>query len=267
MRDITLGQYYTTKSPVHELDPRTKLLAMLLYVVLLFLVKSRPIWYLPLFFPLLYAFHLARIPAKFALRGLRPILLLLCFTFFFRMTLTPGEEIARFWIFSVTREGVLKAVRMTARIAFMVSTASLLAYTTTPRQLADGIEKVSAPLEKIKIPVHSMAVMLMISFRFIPVLFEEINTLMDAQAARGAEFDSNSVWKKTKYVCALPMPIFISCVRRAADLAMAIEARGYQEGAQTTRMYPLEFSPTDKKVQIVSWVFFVIFLILLQLWS
>ena len=267
MRDITLGQYYTAKSPVHELDPRTKLLAMLLYVVLLFLVRSRPIWYLPLLIPLLGAFRAARIPAGFALRGLRPILLLLCFTFFFRMTLTPGEEIARFWIFAITEEGIVKAVRLTARIALMISTTSLLAYTTTPRQLADGMEKAAAPLEKIRIPVRSMAVMLMIAFRFIPVLFEEINTLMDAQAARGAEFDSGSVWKKTKYVCALPLPIFISCVRRAADLAMAIEARGYQEGAQTTRMYPLEYSRADRIVQIVSWVIFAVFLAPLLLWG
>ncbi len=267
MRDITLGQYYGARSAVHSLDPRTKLFSLLLFVTALFFVKDQPLWYIPPAVLLVLCFYAANIPARFALRGLRPIVVLLCFTFFFRMTLTPGTEIAHFWIFTVTQEGIVKAVRMTLRIALMISAASLIAYTTTPRELADGLETASLPLQKLGVPVRSMAVMLMIAFRFIPVMLEEINTLLDAQAARGAEFDSPSVWKRTKYVLSLPMPVFLSCVRRAAELAMAMEARGYQEGADTTRMNPLAYAAADRRVYAAGGALFAVYTVLLVLFG
>lgn len=259
MRDLTIGQYYAVDSPVHALDPRTKLLALLLYVVLLFFVRTNPLWYLLPALLLIFAYAKARIPARYVFRGMKPIFLLIFFTLFFRMTLTPGEVIAEFWIFDITREGVVKAIQMSTRILLMVGAAMLLSYTTTPRQTADGMELALSPLEKIGIPIHSMSVMLMIAFRFIPVMTEEINILMDAQAARGAEFDSRSIWKRTKYVTALPLPIFISCVGRAIDLAMAMEARGYEDGAETTRMDPLAYSAADRRVKRFSLFFFVVY--------
>lgn len=251
-RDITIGQYYAVDSPVHKLDPRVKLMGTLLYCVLLFLVKN-PIWYLPLAVTVLLLYRAANIPLGFVLHSLRGVLLLLCFTFFFRLTLTSGQVLLRLWIFDITREGVVEAVRMTARIALMILGASLLSYTATPREMADGMETGLSFLERFGIPIHSMAVIVMIAFRFIPVMIEEMNILMDAQAARGAEFENCSVWKKCKNVCSLLMPLFFSTVRRSTDLAMAMEARGYQEGAETTRMYPLIYDAADRRARILMW--------------
>ncbi len=255
-RDITIGQYYAVESPIHSLDPRTKLGATLLYVVLLFLVQN-PLWYIPITVTVLLIYRKANIPLGYLFRGLRAIIVLLCFTFFFRMTLTPGEELLHFWIFAVTKEGIILAVRMTARIGLMIVGASLLSYTTTPRELADGMETGLSFMEKWGVPIHSMAIIVMIAFRFIPVLTEEMNILMDAQAARGAEFENCSIWKKCKNVCSLLMPLFFSTLRRSTDLAMAMEARGYQEGAETTRMYPLIYSAADKKATAFMWVYCV----------
>ena len=255
-RDITIGQYYGVDSLIHALDPRTKLGATILYVTLLFLVQN-PLWYIPITVTVLMVYRMANIPLSYVFRGLRAIIVLLCFTFFFRMTLTPGKELFRFWIFSVTQEGLLLAVKMTMRIGLMIVGASLLSYTTTPRELADGMETGLSFMEKWGIPIHSMAVIVMIAFRFIPVLTEEMNILMDAQAARGAEFENCSIWKKTKNVCSLLMPLFFSTVRRSTDLAMAMEARGYQEGAETTRMYPLIYTAADKKATTFMWVYCV----------
>lgn len=255
-RDITVGQYYGVESPIHSLDPRTKLGATLLYVTLLFLVRN-PLWYIPITVTVLLVYHKSNIPLSYLFRGLRAIIILLCFTFFFRSTLTAGKELFRIWIFTVTEEGILLAIRMTARIGLMIVGASLLSYTTTPRELADGMETGLSFMEKWGVPIHSMAVIVMIAFRFIPVLIEEMNILMDAQAARGAEFENCSVWKKTRNVCSLLMPLFFSTVRRSTDLAMAMEARGYQEGAETTRMYPLVYTDADKKATIFMWIYCV----------
>lgn len=256
MRDITIGQYYATESPIHSLDPRTKLVATILYVTLLFLVQN-PLWYIPITLTVLLLYRTANIPISYLFRGLKGIIILLCFTFFFRMTLTQGEVLVRFWIFEITREGILLAIRMTVRIALMITGASLLSYTTTPRELADGLETGLAFMEKWGVPIHSMAIIVMIAFRFIPVMIEEMNILMDAQAARGAEFTNCSVWKKCKNVCSLLMPLFFSTLRRSTDLAMAMEARGYQEGAETTRMYPLIYTATDKKAKVYMWTYCV----------
>ena len=264
-RDITIGQYYAVESPIHKLDPRIKLMATLLYCILLFLVKHS-LWYIPLALTVLFLYRRANIPFGFVIRGLRAVMLLLGFTFFFRMTLTSGQVLVRLWIFDITREGIYEAIRMTARIALMILGASLLSYTATPREMADGMETGLSFLERFGIPIHSMAVIVMIAFRFIPVMIEEMNILMDAQAARGAEFENCSVWKKCKNVCSLLMPLFFSTVRRSTDLAMAMEARGYQEGAETTRMHPLIYDAADRKAKAVMWIYFVVLGALL-LWN
>lgn len=258
IRDITIGQFYPAQSAVHSLDPRVKLLVTLLYVTLLFLVRN-PLWFIPIAVTLLMLYRAAKVPFRFLACGVRGILFLLLITFFFRATMTPGQELSGFWIFSITREGLLKAVQMTSRIALMICGAALLSYTTTPRALADGLEVGLGFLERVKIPVHSMAVITMIAFRFIPVLLEEMNHLMDAQASRGAEFHGCSLWKKCKNMVFLLLPLFFSVLRRSADLAMAMEARGYREGAETTRMYPLAFDRGDRLALAAAWVYFAVF--------
>lgn len=254
IRDITIGQYYAQDSAVHSLDPRTKLMGVLVYIVALFLVKN-PWWYLLLFVVILALYRFAKIPYSHLLKGLKGIIILLVFTFVFRLISTPGMPMAQFWIFTITKEGLTKAVSLTVRIALMITGASLLSYTSTPRELADGLEKVLGFLSKIHVPIHDMAVIVMIAFRFIPILIEETNMLMDAQASRGVEFVKCSVWKKCRNVFSLLLPLFLSAVRRASDLAMAMEARGYSGEGETSRMYPLVYHSGDRIAYVLMFLF------------
>lgn len=256
MRDITIGQYYPKESVIHQLDPRTKLMGTLVYIIVLFLVKN-PLWYLVCLGIILLLYRLANVPFSYFLRGLRGIAILLIFTFFFRVVCTPGKAVAEFWIFTVTQEGIHKSICLTSRIALMITGASLLSYTTTPRVMADGLEKSFSFLEKIKVPIRDMAVIVMIAFRFIPIMIEETNALMDAQAARGAEFEHCSVFKKCKNVFSLLVPLFLSSVRRSSDLAMAMEARGYGGDRPSSRMYPLTYKKKDK----IAYICIVCFLV------
>ena len=224
IRDITIGRYYDSESVIHRMDPRTKLMGYLL-------------------------------------KGLRGILVLLCFTFLFRMLYTPGDAVASVWIFTITKQGIWKAVQMTARIALMITGASLLSYTSTPKELADGLEKAFSGLGKIGVPVHEMAVIVMIAFRFIPIMLEELNVLMDAQAARGARFEEGNVVEKCKGVMTLLFPLFLMTVRRSSDLAMAMEARGYTGSTETSRMYPLTYKKEDRAGYIVILIYLAVFII------
>lgn len=245
IRDITIGQYYASESPVHRLDPRTKLFGVFVYIVILFLIKN-PWWYLFCLVLLLTAYKAAKVPLAYLLKGIKGIAILLIFTFVFRMLATPGNVIWQFHFLSVTQEGVLKAIQMTARIALMIVGASLLSYTTTPKSMADGLEKSLSFLEKIHVPIHDMAIIVMIAFRFIPIIIEELNTLMDAQAARGAKFEEGNVFQKCRGVMTLLLPLFLSTVRRSSDLAMAMEARGYTGESETSKMNPLIYSSHDR---------------------
>ena len=251
MRDITIGQYYPVDSLIHSLDPRTKLMGAFLYIVALFLVKQ-PLWYLLFLLITLTEFRLAKVPFGYFMKGLRTIVILLLFTFFFRMVATPGETLAEFWIFEITREGIIKGTSLAARIALMITEASLLAYTTTPKELSDGLAKALSPLKKIGLNIDEMSIMVMIAFRFIPVMLEEANDLMDAQASRGVEFENCSVFTKTKNVFTLLMPLFIGSIERSGDLAMAMEARGYSGENERSKMYPLEYGKYDRPAYVFS---------------
>lgn len=254
VRDITIGQYYANTSVIHALDPRTKLMGVLVYVAALFLVKN-PVLYLVFMGLVLILYRIAKVPFSFLLKGLKGIIVLLIFTFLFRLISTPGTEVAQIWIFHITRQGIVKAISLTFRIALMIVGASLLSYTTTPKEMADGLEKSCAFLEKVHIPVHEMAVIVMIAFRFIPIMLEEMNVLMDAQAARGVEFEKCSVFQKCKNVFTLLMPLFLSTVRRSSDLAMAMEARGYSGEKRISKMYPLVYERNDRIAYVCMFIF------------
>lgn len=260
IRDITIGRYYDSESVIHKMDPRTKLAGVLVYIISLFLVKSSW-WYLLCLAVMLILYKMAQVPFGYLLKGLKGILLLLCFTFLFRMLYTPGTPVAAFWIFTITKQGIFKAVQMTARIALMITGASLLSYTSTPKELADGLEKAFSGLEKIGIPIHEMAVIVMIAFRFIPIMLEELNVLMDAQAARGAKFEEANVIEKCKSVMTLLLPLFLMTVRRSSDLAMAMEARGYTGSKETSRMYPLIYGRRDITGYIAILIYLAVFII------
>jgi len=179
------------------------------------------------------------------MKGMKSILFLLMITVVFSIFTTPGEEILHIWKLTVTREGLLKAVFMTIRLTYLIIGSSLMTLTTTPNQLTDGMEKGLGPLKRLHVPVHELAMMMSIALRFIPILLEETDKIMKAQMARGADFESGGLIKKAKSLVPLLVPLFISAFRRAGDLAMAMEARGYRGGEGRTKMKPLVYQTRD----------------------
>ena len=244
LRDITLGQYYQTESVVHRLDPRVKLGGTLLFIISLFLFRNFLGYGVAAIF-LAVVIGLSHVPFKFIVKGMRAILFLLLITVVFNLFLTPGEPIVRIWKLSITQEGLRLAILLSIRLSFLIIGSSVMTLTTTPNQLTDGLEKMLRPLNKIKVPVHEIAMMMSIALRFIPILMEETDKIMKAQLARGAEFDSGNVIKKAKSLVPLLVPLFISAFRRANDLAMAMEARCYRGGDHRTKMKPLHYEKRD----------------------
>lgn len=244
LKDITLGQYFPGNSPIHRLDPRAKLVALILYIVALFLCK----WFISyalIFAVLILVTAISTVKPKALLRGLKPILILLIFTAVLNMLYTPGRELVSFWIFTITYEGILHAFFMVIRIMLLISCTFLLTYTTSPLALTDGLEGLLSPLKKIKVPVHELAMMMSIALRFIPTLIEETDKIMSAQRARGADFDTGNLLQKAKALIPLLVPLFISAFRRADELATAMECRCYHGGVGRTRMNKLKFRPAD----------------------
>lgn len=244
LRDITLGQYYQTESVIHKLDPRVKLIATFVYIISLFVVKNY-IGYAICFLFLALSIALSKVPVKFMVKGMKAILFLLLITVMFNVFLTPGETLVSFWIVTITKEGIRQAVTMAIRLSMLVIGSSVMTLTTTPNNLTDGLESIMKPLNKIKIPVHEIAMMMSIALRFIPILMEETDKIMKAQIARGADFESGNLLKKAKSMVPLLVPLFISAFRRANDLAMAMEARCYQGGEGRTKMKPLIYKKRD----------------------
>jgi energy-coupling factor transport system permease protein len=244
IRDITIGQYYPAESVIHRLDPRVKLIGTFLYIISLFTFQSFSGYLVAILF-LFIVIRLSKVPFKFIAKGLKTILFLLLFTAFFNMFLTPGEEIFRFWIIKVTKEGLRTASFMAIRLTFLILGSSIMTFTTTPNHLTDGLESVMAPLNRIRVPVHEISMMMSIALRFIPILLEETGKIMDAQTARGADFESGGLVSRAKSLVPLLVPLFVSAFRRANDLAMAMEARCYNGGEGRTKMKPLVYKKRD----------------------
>lgn len=244
LRDITLGQYYQTESIIHRLDPRVKLTGTICYIISLFLVNN--VWgYLIAAVFLAVMIKLSNVPFKFMIKGMKAIVFLLLITVIFNMFLTPGEPLFQIWRLTITKEGFWLAVMMAVRLSFLIVGSSVMTLTTTPNHLTDGMEKLMNPLRKIKVPVHEIAMMMSIALRFIPILLEETDKIMKAQIARGADFESGNIIKKSKALVPLLVPLFISAFRRANDLAMAMEARCYRGGDGRTKMKPLIYKKAD----------------------
>ena len=244
IREITLGQYYQADSVIHRLDPRVKLVGTILYIVSLFLFKKAAPYVLAVIF-LAAVISLSKVPFSYMVRGLKAIMILLLITAAFNIFLTSGELLAKVWIFTITREGVINAVFIAIRLVLLIIGSSLMTLTTTPNQLTDAMEKLMHPLTKIKVPVHEISMMMSIALRFIPILLEETDKIMKAQMARGADFESGNLIKKIKAMIPLLVPLFVSAFRRANDLAMAMEARCYQGGDNRTKMKPLKYHKRD----------------------
>ena len=250
LREITLGQYYPVDSVLHRMDPRTKLMGTLLFIISLFCADSFFGYGVSVLF-LAAVIRLSKVPFKFMVRGLKAILVLLLISVSFNLFLTDGEVLVRLGFLKITLEGVRTAAFMALRLIFLVLGSSVMTLTTTPNELTDGLEKGLGYLNKVGVPVHEVAMMMSIALRFIPILIEEADKIMKAQMARGADFESGNLIQRAKSMVPLLVPLFISAFRRATDLAMAMEARCYRGGGGRTKMKPLHYEKRDRIAQLV----------------
>ena len=244
LKDITLGQYFPGDTLAHRLDPRTKLLATVLYIIAIFLAKG-PIAYGVLILTLIVSVRISKVGARALFRGLKPVLFIIAFTAVLNLFYTPGTVIAQCWIFHVTREGVITAIAMMLRISLLIMGTFLLTYTTSPIRLTDGLEDLLGPLKKVGVPVHELAMMMSIALRFIPTLIEETDKIMSAQRARGADFESGNLLQRAKALIPLLVPLFVSAFRRADELATAMECRCYHGGEGRTKLHVLRYETRD----------------------
>ncbi len=245
LSDMTLGQYYPVKSTVHSLDPRMKIILLILAIVAVF-TAGNSLAFLPVAAYIVLAARLSNVPFKMLLKGIRPLRFILIFTIVLNIFFLPGETV---WLdlgfAKITKEAVITAIHYGIRLVLLVMFSSLLTLTTAPVALTDGLERLLSPLAKIRFPAHEMAMMMTIALRFIPTLLEEADKIMKAQSARGADFESGNLLARAKAMVPLLVPLFVSAFRRAGDLAMAMEARCYHGGKGRTRLHVLKMKKND----------------------
>jgi len=241
LKDITIGQYVPGDSIIHRLDPRTKILAAIIFIFALFIVTDLAGYIVMTLFSVVIIL-LSQIPARFVLRGLKPLYYILAFTILLNFFLTPGRVIWSWWFLRLTQEGIRQGLFMGWRLLLLVLTTSLLTLTSSPIALTDGIERLLNPFRRIGVPAHELAMMMTIALRFIPTLLEETDKIMKAQMARGADFDTGNIIQRARGMVPLLVPLFISAFRRADELAMAMEARCYRGGEGRTRLKQTEMA-------------------------
>ena len=244
LRDITLGQYFPGDSWVHRLDPRVKIMATLLFIVELFIIDNF-IGFGIAAVAVAGVIIVSKVPVSYILRGLKPILIILIFTFALNIFMVDGQVIWQWKFLKITMEGLELAVFMAIRLILLLMGSSLLTLCTRPLALTDGIEMLLSPFKKIGLPAHDIAMMMTIALRFIPTLLEEADKIMKAQQARGADFESGNLINRAKSLVPILVPLFVSAFRIAQDLAMAMEARCYRGGENRTRMHPMVLKGKD----------------------
>ncbi|MBQ0038665.1 MAG: energy-coupling factor transporter transmembrane protein EcfT [Clostridiales bacterium] len=250
LKDITLGQYFPGHTLAHRLDPRTKLLAVVLYIVALFCAKG-VVTYAIVMAALATCILVSRVKLRALTRGLKAVYVIVIFTAVMNMFFTGGTPVADVWLLRhITFEGLRTAVFMVLRIIMLIMGTFLLTYTTSPIALTDGLENALSPLKKLHVPVHELAMMMSIALRFIPTLIEETDKIMSAQKARGADFESGSIFKRAKALVPILVPLFISAFRRADELATAMECRCYHGGDGRTALHVLHYKAADYLVMI-----------------
>ena len=245
MQNMLMGRYIPGNSPIHRLDPRSKLLVMFIFVIVIFFAHD----WLGYLLLILYTFAgvlLSGISISYFLKGLRPMIGLILYTVIFQMLFTPGEHISfQFWILKISTESLINALYIFFRFVLIIFMSTVLTLTTPPLTLADGIETGLAPLKKIKVPVHELGLMLSISLRFIPTLMDDTTMIMNAQKARGMDFGEGNLLQKVRSIIPILIPLFVSSFRRAEDLAVAMESRGYQGGDGRSKYRQLKWSKND----------------------
>ena len=244
LKDITLGQYFPGDTVAHRLDPRTKLLLVVLYIVGLFCADS-VLTYAVMAAAFVLCARVSKVGAKALVRGLKPVLVIILFTGVLNLFFTPGDYLWQFGFLHISRQGLFMAARMVLRIMLLIMGTFLLTYTTSPIRLTDGLEHLLGGLKRLHVPVHELAMMMSIALRFIPTLIEETDKIMSAQKARGADFESGNIFQKAKALVPVLVPLFISAFRRADELAVAMECRCYHGGEGRTKLNPLRYAARD----------------------
>lgn len=253
LSDITIGQYFPGSSILHRLDPRTKVVLLFFYLVLIFVCRSA-ISYAILSALTFALMVLSKVPLRMMLRSLKPLWWIILFTFVIHVFSTPGEELVKVWIFSVTWEGIVQGFYVSLRLVLLILLSSLLTFTTSPLKLTDAMEALLAPFKRIGVPAHELAMMMTIALRFVPTLIQETDRIMKAQQSRGANFTDGSIAKRLRAFVPVLVPLFLSAFRRADDLAMAMEARCYRGGEGRTQMKALKITSID----YVAWGFTIV---------
>ena len=244
LKDITIGQYFPGKSVLHRLDPRMKILLTVGYIIMLFSV-SNPLGLCVGILFLVFAYAISGIPPRMITKSLKPVIPIIIFTTVLNMFFVKGDPLFDWWIFHISRQGLLTAVVMTIRIICLIAGTSLLTYTTSPITLTDGLERLMKPLKKVHFPVHELSMMMTIALRFIPTLIEETDKIMNAQKARGADLESGGIMQRAKALVPILIPLFVSAFRRADELALAMECRCYRGDVGRTRMKQLHYCWQD----------------------
>jgi energy-coupling factor transport system permease protein len=254
LKDITIGQYFPGDSTVHELDPRFKIIITGVFITMLFSAGGFLALAVGIVF-LAFSFILSKIPFKLMLKSLKPIIPIIIFTSILNIFFLDGVTLFRVWFVKVTYEGLELSAFMVVRIVALIMGSSLLTYTTSPIVLTDAIERLLAPLKKIRLPVHELAMMMTIALRFIPTLIEETDKIISAQKARGADMESGGLVRRAKAMTPILIPLFVSAFRRAEELALAMECRCYRGGDGRTRLKQLKSSAGDYSAMAVSVLF------------
>lgn len=244
LKDITIGQYFPGKSVLHRLDPRMKILLTVGYIVMLFTV-SNPLGLCVGIVFLIFSYAISGIPPRMITKSLKPVIPIIIFTTVLNMFFVKGDPLFDWWIFHISRQGLLTAVVMTIRIICLIAGTSLLTYTTSPITLTDGLERLMKPLKKVRFPVHELSMMMTIALRFIPTLIEETDKIMSAQKARGADLESGGIMQRARALVPILIPLFVSAFRRADELALAMECRCYRGDVGRTRMKQLHYGWQD----------------------
>ena len=247
LKDITIGQYFPGRSFLHQMDPRMKLVITLFFVVLLFVANNLLAVSLGIVM-VAAGYATSKVPLRMVLKSIKPVLLIIVFTAMLNLFFVDGTPVFQWGFLKITQEGIRYAVLICVRILCLIAGTSLLTYTTSPISLTDGLEQLLAPLNKIHLPVHELAMMMTIALRFIPTLVEETDKIISAQKARGADMESGGLIQRSKALIPVLIPLFISAFRRADELAMAMECRCYRGGEGRTRMRQLHYSWRDYTV-------------------
>ena len=245
LKDITLGQYFPGDTLIHRLDPRTKLLCVILYIVALFNAKS-VLTYAIVAVVLITCILISKVHYKALTRGLKPVYIIVAFTAIMNLFFSGGTPVADVWLLRhITYEGIRSAIAMVLRIIMLIMGTFLLTYTTSPISLTDALEHLLSPLKKLKMPIHELSMMMSIALRFIPTLIEETDKIMSAQKARGADFETGNIFQRAKALVPILVPLFVGAFRRADELATAMECRCYHGGEGRTRLRQLRFQGSD----------------------